>query len=332
MENQVTNQPKKQFSHIGLVLFFGTLIIYGVQILSSLITANIPAIANNGNLNFLVSMLPMYIIAYPIIYLMFQKVPVQISREKKKMPFSHILVALCIAYAGTYICNFIATMLTTVIGMLKQSPVDNVMLDVVTSIHPIVNLFVVVICAPIMEELLFRKAIIDRTSAYGEGVSIVFSGLLFGLFHGNLVQFAYAFLLGAFFGFIYIKTKNIVYPIILHICINFFGSFVSSLLLNYSGYMELMESMTGEITDQELVSLMMDNIGGLLIFLLYSFMLMGVVLVGIILFFVNLKKFKFEKGEIEIEKGQRFKTMILNLGVILFAAFWIVMIILQLFA
>ena len=42
---------------------------------------------------------------------------------------------------------------------------------------------------------------------------------------------------------IYIKTKNIVYPIILHICINFFGSFVSSLLLNYSGYMELMESI-----------------------------------------------------------------------------------------
>ena len=206
------------------------------------------------------------------------------------------------------------------------------MLDVIGSINPLVNFLVVVICAPIMEELMFRKMIVDRTASYGEGVSVIFSGLLFGLFHGNLVQFAYAFLLGAFFGYIYIKTKNIVYPIILHMLINFLGSFVSSLLIDASGYMELMEIMASDRAEAELLPFMMDHIVGLALFVLYTMALMGFVLTGIILFFVNLKKFKFETGEAPIEKGQKFKTVILNLGVILFSAFWIIQIIRQLLA
>ena len=44
MENIMSN--KKLFSQIGLRLFFGTLIIYAVQILAIAIANNIPAIAN----------------------------------------------------------------------------------------------------------------------------------------------------------------------------------------------------------------------------------------------------------------------------------------------
>ena len=330
METTSFKDARKQFSKIGLVLFLGTLIIYAVQIIVSAIVKNIPAIAENSNLSFIAGMLPMYIIAFPIIFLMFKKVPVQISGEKKKMKFSHIIVAFFITYAGSYLCNFASIMITTIVGIFKQSPVDNVMLEVIGSINPLVNFFIVVICAPIMEELLFRKMIIDRTSSYGEGVSVIFSGLLFGLFHGNLVQFSYAFLIGAFFGYIYIKTKNIVYPIILHMAMNFLGSFVSSLLLDASGYMDLMDIMASDRMGVEMIPFIMAHILGLILFILYAMALMACVVAGIILFFVNLRKFKFNAGENSIEKGKLFKTVILNLGVILFCAFWIVQIILQL--
>lgn len=106
MENNVMKDTKKQFSKIGLVLLLGTLIIYGIQILFSAITSNIPAIAENGNLSFLASMMPMYIIAYPVIFLMFKKIPVQISGEKKKMRLHHLLAAFLICYAGTYILHY----------------------------------------------------------------------------------------------------------------------------------------------------------------------------------------------------------------------------------
>ena len=49
-----------------------------------------------------------------------------------------------------------------------------------------------VVLAPVMEELIFRKVLIDRTIVYGDKAAVVLSGLLFGVFHGNFHQFFYA--------------------------------------------------------------------------------------------------------------------------------------------
>ncbi len=325
MNETISN--KKLFSQIGLRLFIGTLIIFAVQLIFGAIAGIIPAVASSGDLSVLFSMLPMYIIAFPIIFLLFKNIPVQISGEKKKMSVKHLIVAFIMCYAGTYICNLLASILTGIIGALKQSDVENVMANLTSSISLPVNLFIVVICAPIMEELLFRKTLIDRTAHFGEGISILFSGLVFGLFHGNLVQFGYAFLLGVFFGFIYIKTKNIVYPIILHMVINFFGSFLGSIIMELSGFYNL----PTDATESEMMAFMMENAGGMMIYFGYALAIIILVIVGIVLFVKNRKKFVCAPGEVTIEKGTRFTTMILNVGMILYCIFWIVMIVMQLF-
>lgn len=321
---------RKHFSKVGLVMFLGTLIIYGVQMLAEIICQNVDVIKNNTDLYFIVSMFSTYIIAYPLIFLMFKKIPVQEGVEKKKMKVSHILIAFLICYAGTYICNLIGTFTTTIIGAIKHSEVENVMANLTSQISPWVNFLIVVIAAPIMEELLFRKFIIDRTARFGEGVAIVLSGLMFGLFHGNLNQFAYAFLIGVLFGFIYIKTRRIIYTIILHMIINFLGGFVSSIMLKFSNYAELMELTTTNTDPEVLMAFMKENVIGILVFMIYAMILMAFVVAGIVMFFVNKRKFKLEAGEVTIEKGQRFKTIILNVGMILYCVFWIRMIIWQL--
>ena len=248
------------------------------------------------------------------------------------MKLSHILITFLICYAGTYLCNLVGTFITSIIGIIKQSEVENVMVNLTSQISPWVNFLIVVIAAPIMEELLFRKFIVDRTARFGEGVSIVLSGLMFGLFHGNLNQFVYAFMIGVLFGFIYIKTRNIIYTIILHMIVNFLGGFVSSIMLEKSNYFELMELMGTETNPEALMAFMQENALGLIVFMLYAMVLMAFVVAGIVLFFVNKRKFKLEAGEITIEKGQRFKTIILNVGMILYCVFWIGMIIWQLLA
>lgn len=332
MELTEIKSNKKVFSKIGLVMFIGALLINGVQILAQIICENIPVIKNNVDLYFMVSMLSTYVIAYPIIFLLFRMVPVQTGVEKKKMKLSHILITFLICYAGTYLCNLVGTFITSIIGIIKQSEVENVMVNLTSQISPWVNFLIVVIAAPIMEELLFRKFIVDRTTRFGEGVSIVLSGLMFGLFHGNLNQFVYAFMIGVLFGFIYIKTRNIIYTIILHMIVNFLGGFVSSIMLEKSNYFELMELMGTETNPEALMAFMQENALGLIVFMLYAMVLMAFVVAGIVLFFVNKRKFKLEAGEITIEKGQRFKTIILNVGMILYCVFWIGMIIWQLLA
>lgn len=329
---------KKDFSKIGLMLLLGSLIILVVQIVFDMIAQNVPAIAQNADLSFLFIMLPMYVIAMPIIFLMFKKVPVTMAGEKKPMKISHILAAFAIGYAGTYACNLIGTLITGIIGALKGSEVGNVVMDLTSSYSPLTLIFVTVICAPIMEELMFRKMLIDRTYKYGEGMSIVFSGLVFGLFHGNLNQFVYAFFLGVFFGFIYVKTKNIIYPIILHMLTNFLGAFAGSFVIEKSGFMEFstkLEALSADpalIDEAAIMNLVSEYAGGIMLFLGYALCLFIFVIVGVILFFVNRKKFTLSPAEAPIEKGKRFSTMLLNIGMILYCIFWIGNIVLQLIA
>ena len=323
-------EARKQFSRIGLVMFLGTLLIYGVQILVSLIIKSIPAISENVDLYYICCMLPTYAIAYPLIFLMFKMIPAQEGIEKKKMKFSHILIAFAICYAGTYFSNLVGNFITTIISAIRQNQVENVMATLTGQMSLWCNFLRVVIAAPIMEELLFRKFLIDRMGRYGQGVAIVTSGFMFGLFHGNLNQFAYAFVIGVLFGFIYVKTRNIIYTIILHMITNFIGGFVSTIMLDMIDYNSLME-ITEAMKPDVVMAFLKDHAVGLLVFMLYSMVLMSIVVFGVVMFFVNKRKFKLEAGEVTIEKGQRFKTVILNVGMILFCVFWLVMIVLQLF-
>ena len=321
---------RKHFSKVGLVMFFGTLIIYGVQLLATVIIQNIPAIEQNADLYMICTMLPTYAIAYPLIFLMFKIVPADEGVEKKKMKVSHIFIAFAICYAGTYLSNLVGTFITTIIGIINQKEVENVMVNVTSQISLWCNFLIVVVAAPIMEELLFRKFLIDRMSKYGQGVAVFMSGLLFGLFHGNLNQFMYAFLIGVLFGFIYVKTRNIIYTIIMHMITNFIGGFVSTVMLDMIDYYTLME-LTATSEPEVLFTFLKEHALGLVVFMFYSMVLMAIVVFGIVMFFVNKRKFTLEAGEVTIEKGQRFKTVILNLGMMLFCIFWIAMIIMQLF-
>ena len=78
-----------------------------------------------------------------------------------------------------------------------------------------------VIGAPIVEELTFRKALLDRLHDTHEGYAAVVSGLLFGLMHGNHRQFFLAFFLGLLFAMVYQRTGRIIYTMLLHGIINF---------------------------------------------------------------------------------------------------------------
>ncbi len=328
MENSSIKEAKKQFSSIGLLLFFTTLLVYGVQMATVQIIGLIPAVAANANLSFIIPMLAMYLIAFPIVLFLFSKLPAQKAAETKKLRPGQFFTSLFIAYAATYVGNIVAVLLTTIVSLFTKNPVQNVLANVVSSIHPLVTLFIVVICAPIMEELLFRKAVIDHTVKYGEGIAIIFSALLFGLFHGNLQQFIYAFVLGMIFGYVYVKTRKIQYTMLLHMLINFVGSFISALVMEKTNILELSEQLTTH--PDELTTIMAENLSSFVIYYGYLAFIFILVIVGIILFFVNLKKYHLDSGEVTIEKGQRFSVIILNLGMILYLLFWIVQIVIQL--
>ena len=93
-------------------------------------------------------------------------------------------------------------------------------LELIFGDYTIIYLAQAIIGAPIIEEFIFRKLLIDKIAPHGEGIAIITSAMLFGLMHGNFGQFFLAFFLGLLFAIIYVKTRNIKYTMGLHFMIN----------------------------------------------------------------------------------------------------------------
>ena len=82
----------------------------------------------------------------------------------------------------------------------------------------------IIIGAPVFEELIFRKLMLDRLAPYGEKTAIFFTALIFGMAHQNGMQFFLAFFIGLLFAVIYLHTGRIIYSMILHCIINSFAT------------------------------------------------------------------------------------------------------------
>lgn len=76
------------------------------------------------------------------------------------------------------------------------------------------------IVAPVAEELLFRGAICKSLEIYGKKTAILLSAILFALMHTNVEQLLYSFVAGIFLAWVFVETKSIIYPIILHLINN----------------------------------------------------------------------------------------------------------------
>ena len=305
MDTTTLRQAKRDFSKLGLQLLLIALAIMAIQIVSSLIlTACAPNLSENYNVYFLANMLPYYAIGIPAVLHLVKRQNASPGSEHR-MNFRQWLAAFCISYSFMYISNFFGLLLTQIIGVIKGSPVENVIEEVALDLNPWVAALCMVILAPVFEELLFRRFIIEKTAQYGEGIAIVISALSFGLFHGNLNQFAYAFSLGLFWGFIYVKTRKIKYTIWMHMVMNFMGSVLPLLMMGSADHQNL------------------------LFYILFIFLL---VISGLVLFLSNRKNMHLHAGELQIPRGKRFRTTILNVGMLLNILFWSAQILIQLFS
>lgn len=90
-------------------------------------------------------------------------------------------------------------------------------------------ILVVGIIGPICEELMFRGIVFHRLKDWLKPqAAIVISALLFGIYHGNVVQFFYATCMGVMLAIIYDKTGTLWISIVAHIAANLWSLFGSS--------------------------------------------------------------------------------------------------------
>ncbi len=303
---------KKQFSWLGLGMVTVLVVSTAVQFLTMLLVAWLyPEGGEPGWLLWVYTFAPMYLVAIPLGILVMKKAPAT-PVEKRSIRSGDLIASTVICFFLMYLGNIIGTIIIRITGALVGSTPENPLDTYVENGYVWLRILVMVILAPLIEEYLFRKQLIDRMHVYGGKVAVVTSALIFGLAHGNLSQFFYAFALGLVFGNLYLKTGRLRYSATLHMLINFLGGYVAPTLLEKVD-LEALDQVY--VTDVEAV---MRQFRALMPLMIYSLILLGLVICGAVMFFVRFRKTTFEPEPNELQGSERFTSVVLNVGMILF--------------
>lgn len=294
---------RRFFSKIGFNYFALGIIVLVLNLFIGLFISIInPNLLSNQTMMTFFSAIWTYLLPLPIFIYIMRKTEAK-TLEKHKMTVKTFVICISITMFLMWIGNIMGVIITSGIGSLIQHEVANPINDVINNSGLVANLIIITTIAPIFEELIFRKLLIDRTIKYGGTISVLLSGLLFAFFHGNLNQFFYAFLLGGFFAIIYIKTGQIKYTIGLHMIINFIGSVVSLFVSK-----PLMDLANGSVISP-------TSTFGVILYILIT---LGLTVMGLIYSIKYFDKSRFDGSEKEIILKNPVSTILLNPGIICF--------------
>lgn len=304
------------FHRLGIAMFFYILLWVGIQLgLGLLIEQVNPQLMEHEWFYWLLSMGPMYVIAFPVAIKLLKRLPSRKLYEKKLHP-GHFLQLYFMAVALMLIGNILGMIVTTVLTNVTGTDFGVSIADSIVDYRLIWIFLITVLAAPIIEELLFRKLLIDRLIVFGDGTAIVLSAIMFGLTHGNFTQVFYATFIGLIFGFTYVRTGKVRYSIGLHMLFNFMGGFVPAALMKRMDITALEDAfLRGDF--MEMIDTVTNRIGALIGFIGYEFAVWGLGIAGFVLLIVNRKKFLLHQGELVLSKKELLKNLFTTPGMLL---------------
>ena len=273
-------QERRNLGRIGwaLTIYYLTASLLATAAMATIKTF-FPQAAELSYFNLLLQLIPPYVIGFPLFAGLLIGMPKQ-APKKKKLGFNGWITFLAVAFFLMMAGNYIATGLMGLLETVKGGEITNAIDQTIHTFSPLENLILMVICAPIVEELMCRKLIIDRLMPYSEALAVTVSGVFFGLLHGNFYQFFYATFLGILFSYVYVKTGKILHTIIMHMIINFTGSIIAAFLTD----------MTSDLASAP-TSINPWNI----VATVYSMAMLALAVCGSILLYQQLKKLHLKK-------------------------------------
>lgn len=111
--------------------------------------------------------------------------------------------------------------LMTLTGFVQTSVAYQDVADRQFSLSFGVGLIIFGLISPVTEEIVFRGLIFNRMRYFYPTVTaILASGILFGVFHGNLVQGVYGGCMGVLIAYVYERMYSFVIPCLFHVTAN----------------------------------------------------------------------------------------------------------------
>ena len=143
----------------------------------------------------------------------------QLFRREKKMTFGAFIQLLCVFMSVQLVFSLLQMLVEWLLNLIGLSAMAA--LEMATVETNTVSMFLYAgFLGPIAEELLFRGLLLRSLECRGKRFAIFATALMFGMFHGNILQSPFAMLVGLVLAYVALEY-SIVWAIILHIFNNF---------------------------------------------------------------------------------------------------------------
>ena len=297
---------RRQFSRLGWGL---TVILGGGSALQLAVAALAerfaPAWLDRPCAVWILTFAPLYLAAFPLGIALMVGVP-SVPPEKGRVHLRDAVAAFFVSIFFMYTGNLLGTLITALLDSVTGAGAGNPLMVYVAEESLGAKLLIFVILAPVLEETVFRKLLVDRLRPHGEKLAVLLSGLLFGAFHGNLSQFFYAAALGTVFAYVYLKTGRLWCSVGLHMGINFLGGIVAPAVLEHS---EL-----ASFSPESFTSLRELFRSPAMLFFLYVFLLLISAAAGLLILCVRARSISFREDELTLPRGKRLSVSLGNGG------------------
>ena len=298
----------------GLMAIIYIVLNYGISFLLRLLVPNF--VENHTILiTYLMIIFTVDLVSFPLIFLLTLKMP-KAQIEKKRLGFGKFLLCVLIMYGLIFVGALIGLVFHGVLTIPFNNNESSKLVNLLINSNSFVRILIVGVIAPIFEELIFRKVLIDHVAPKGELVAILTSGIMFGLFHGNFQQCFFACFIGFLFAYIYLKTGRVIYTILLHMTLNTVTSGITIGLIKW--FYKVAESIGLDINAAS-SDASLYNVAGAEKLVLPSMALIGwilllflIMIAGLVTFIVIacMKKIKINRAEEDDSFGKQALSII----------------------
>lgn len=134
---------------------------------------------------------------------------------KASIAFAWVFFGVFCCVAANLVVSYASLISQEIFGYeLTQGSVTETLPDSVFACF--LELIALAVVPAVCEEFAMRCCSLQLLNKYGRGFSVFAVSIVFGLLHGNIVQFLFAFLVGLILGFVTVQTNNIMPAIFIH--------------------------------------------------------------------------------------------------------------------
>ena len=133
-----------------------------------------------------------------------------------KLPFGRLCLWVGFGMLCCICADYIVGIMTVIFSAAGHELIQPEMPETNSLLTCIAGVIGTAVVPAVCEEFAMRCCGLGMLRKYGKAFGVICISMLFGLMHGNVIQFVFAFLIGLVLGYITVKTNSIVPAVCIH--------------------------------------------------------------------------------------------------------------------